>query len=312
MKPPKFPWNGKFSFTDDEIALIDRINNSLTRPLSPRWIYYNLFDTPDAKQQRFLNHVLKKARLDNRQYISRDNVTDDTRTPIIWNVSENLYNFIADLNYTRDIWQSQPRYYEVWVEDQASLQAVIKSPRKIIQEYRINARYCKGFNSIGAMHESYKFFNEIDKPITILYYGDLNPSGWAIPVIIVRQFEEMGLEIELKRMALNIPQLKKYDIPAYTKISADPRRKEFNQIFGYDEWESQPKQPYKDESTGKIKHGKKHLNIDLEKIPIEDFENMLLRDLNIHINKNEFEKELALENEESIKLDEIKKMQEGG
>ncbi len=83
-KPPKHPWEGTFKFSDEELDLVDRINKFLTRPLSPRWIYYGLFDVPDAKQQRMLTTLLKKARLDSRQLIRRDMVTDDTRTPTIW------------------------------------------------------------------------------------------------------------------------------------------------------------------------------------------------------------------------------------
>jgi len=312
MKPPKFPWNVEYKYKPEELELIDRINAFLTRPLSPRWIYYGLFDVPDAKQQKSLNDVLGKGRKDSRQLIDRSKVTDDTRNPTIWKSEDNLWEFLDELHYMRDYWQDQPIYHEVWMEDQASLEAVKQSPKRILQKYRMNSRFCKGFNSIGAMWLSYNGdpglfdgFKNINKPIRILYYGDLNPSGWAIPIIIVRQFKEMGLDIELKRMALNPEQLEEYGIPQYVKISGDPRRKEFNKIFGFQDWEDEPLQEYRDEKTGKTKRGKKHLNIDLEKIPIEMFEDMLDKDIQNHIDMKIHKQTQDIEKNERKRLQEL-------
>lgn len=306
MNPPQFEWEDEFNYNEKELELIERINAFLSRPLSPRWIYYGIFDVPNAKQQRLLNRVLNKARKDRRQLIDRDLVTDDTRSPTIWTSNRNLNEFMLELKYYRDVWQNQSNYIEIWMEDQASLEAVIKSPRRLLQRYRVNSRYCKGFNSIGAMWDSFKFFVELEKPIIILYYGDLNPSGWAIPIVIVRQFEEMGLDITLKRLALNPSQLKKYNIPLFAKISADPRRKEFNEIFGFQKLEEEEEQPYKDERTGKIKYGKRHLNIDLEKIPIDEFENIVEKDIMVNIDLDAFNECIEKEKEEDKKLDSIK------
>lgn len=312
MKPPKYAWNDEFTYNEEELQMIEDINSFLSRPLSPRWIYYGLFDVPDAKQQKFLNDILGKARKDKRQLINRDLVTDDTRNPTIWAEEKNLWVFLDELHYMRDYWQNQPIYHEVWMEDQASLEAIKQSPKSIIQKYRMNARYCKGFNSIGAMWQSYKGkenvfqgFKNMKKPIRILYYGDLNPSGWAIPVIIVRQFKEMGLDIDLKRMALNPDQLEKYNIPVLTKISGDPRRKEFNKIFGYEDWENQPKQSYVDEKTGKTKWGKKHLNIDLEKMDIEIFEDLLDADIQNNIDMDIHKESRKIEQRERDRLEEL-------
>jgi len=306
MNEPRYKWNDEFKFSAEEMDMIEKINKFLTRPLSPRWIYYGLFDTPDAKQQRFLIQVLNKARKDRRELIKRDLVTDDTRKPIKWQCNDSLNDFIQGLNYTRNIWVDQPIYIEVWMEDEASLQAIRRSPKEILQEYMTNARYCKGFNSIGAMWQSYKEFKKLNKPILILYYGDLNPSGWAIPVVIVRQFQEMGLDIELKRRALNPNQLADLDIPEYTKFSADPRRKEFNQIFGYEHFEEAGETQFRDERTGKTKNGKEHLNIDLEKIPIEDFEEILIQDIADHIDMDANEISNDLERDEHMELRRIK------
>jgi hypothetical protein len=276
----RYPWEKEYKFSDEDMEMIDRINAFLTQPRSPRWIYYAVFDAPDAKKQRYLSErILNRARKDRRELISRDMVTDDTRSPTIWRTNEDLEEFVRELEYTRDVWQNQPEYLEVWMEDQASLNSVKLSPRRILQKWRMNARFCKGFNSVSAMWNAYKYFKSFEKPVRILYYGDLNPSGWAVPIIVVRQFKELGLDIALERLTLNPPQLDEFDIEAFTKISADPRRPEFNRTFGYDAWENEPDQEYRDENTGKIKLGKRHLNIDMEKIPPDAFEDMLDRDI---------------------------------
>ncbi len=301
MNKPKWAWNSEFKYNEKEKDLIKKIKKFLDRPLSPRWIYYSLYAEPDAKKQKELGGILNKARKDKREILDRDLIVDDTRTPTIWASYSDPYEFFDAIkdSYTKNIWDNQPEYVEVWIEDQASAEAVKRSPRRILQNYRVNVRATKGFNSLGAVWETYKYLKEINRPIKILYFGDLNPSGWAIPIILVRQFKELGLKIELKRIALNPNQLKKYKIPFYTKISGDPRRKEFNNIFGYDDWEAEPLQEYKDQTTGKIKKGKRHLNIDLEKIPVKDFEDMLEQSIKDNIDPLSYEATLREEKEEN-------------
>ncbi len=307
MKKPRWEWNAEFKYNEREQKLIKKIKKFLDRPLSPRWIYYGLFDEPNAKNQRELNDILNKARKDKREIIRRDLIVDDTRTPTIWKSYEGLPEFFDAVkdSYTKNIWSNQPNYVEVWIEDEASAKAVIRSPRSIIQHYRINVRATKGFNSLGALWEAYKYLKELDKPIVILYFGDLNPSGWAIPIILVRQFQELGLDIELKRIGLNPEQLKEYNLPSYTKISGDPRRKEFNTIFGFEEWEAEPEQEYKDEKTGKIKSGKKHLNIDLEKIPVKQFEDLMEDAIKNNLDMEKFEETIQTEASEDEEIQEI-------
>jgi len=300
MKKPKWEWNAEFKYNEREKELLEKIKKFLDRPLSPRWIYYGLFDEPNAKNQRELNNILNKARKDKREILNRNLIVDDTRTPTIWQSYEDtteFFNAVKD-NYTKNIWNNQPNYTEIWIEDQASAEAIKRSPRHILQHYRVNVRATKGFNSLGAIWEAYKYLKEIEKPIVILYFGDLNPSGWAIPIILVRQFQELGLDIELKRIGLNPEQLKEYNLPTFTKISGDPRRKEFNNIFGYENWEQEPEQEYKDEKTGKIKTGKKHLNIDLEKIPVKQFEDLLEKAIKNNLDLGKFEETLEQEEKE--------------
>lgn len=315
MQKPKWAWNYVFKYNEKEKGLIKKIKKFLDRPLSPRWIYYGLFEEPDKKKQNFLSDVLNKARKDKRQILDRDLIVDDTRTPTIWESYDNTADFFDAVKnqYVKNIWNKQPKYIEVWIEDEASAKATIRSPKQILQQYRINVRATKGFNSLGAEWEAYKYLKKIDKPILILYFGDLNPSGWANPIILVRQFGELGLDIDLKRIALNPKQLKKYKIPEYTKISADPRRKEFNEIFEYEKWEAESLQKYDieyDKKTGKeksCKWGKKHLNIDLEKIPIEKFEDLMEDAIKKYLDLEKFDeviKEEEIEREEVIrKLD---------
>jgi len=304
MKEPKWAWNKEFKYSEKELKLIADITKFLDRPLSPRWIYYGLYDEPNAKQMKELNNILNKGRKDKRELFDRNMIVDDTRTPTIWTSYYNtkyFYDVVKD-TYSRNIWKDQPRYVEIWIEDQASAEAIKRSPRSILQKYRINVRATKGFNSLGAVWDAYKYLKKVDKPIVILYFGDLNPSGWAIPIILVRQFQELGLKIELKRIGLNPEQLKEFNIPSFTKISGDPRRKEFNTIFGYDEWEQEPLQEYLDENTKKWKKGKKHLNIDLEKIPVDIFETLMEDSIKNNLDMDAFDFTMNQEDEDIVEI----------
>jgi hypothetical protein len=79
-------------------------------------------------------------------------------------------------SYRRDNWQDQPAYCEVWSEKAT----VLGSLRPITQEVGVMLRACRGFGSIGMDGQVGNLLQDIDKPITIFYLGDHDPSGHDI------------------------------------------------------------------------------------------------------------------------------------
>lgn len=62
----------------------------------------------------------------------------------------------------------------------------------------------------------------------MLYFGDYDPSGCNIPESIVENLYNMGVDVELKRIALNPEQIKKLNLPSVPPKRTDSRTKSWN------------------------------------------------------------------------------------
>jgi hypothetical protein len=132
-------------------------------------------------------------------------------------------------SYRKNRWENQTYYPEVFIEKKA-LQGVFESP---CQEWDVALNPCKGYPSLTFLHEaSLRFENAIheDKQPIILYFGDYDPSGENIPETIVENLNRMGVEVELKRIALMEQQVLEWNLPpAPTKLT-DTRSKRWTGI----------------------------------------------------------------------------------
>lgn len=81
-------------------------------------------------------------------------------------------------------------------------------------------------STITYLHDASKRFkqatNEGKEPV-ILYYGDADPSGDSIPVSIKENLDRLGVDVELKRMALNPDQIEEMNLPGVPAKITDSR-----------------------------------------------------------------------------------------
>ena len=125
-------------------------------------------------------------------------------------------------NYSRNRWENQPNYVEIWIEKKA-LQGVFESP---CETYDVGLAPCKGYPSLTFLNEAKERFEEFqsrEKNIIMLYFGDYDPSGEDIPRSIKENLSRMGCEIEVKKIALNPEQIKKLRLPSAPAKSTDTR-----------------------------------------------------------------------------------------
>lgn len=135
-------------------------------------------------------------------------------------------------------WDRQDHYLEVWVEKQA-LEAVVARPCN-----RLDVVYmaCKGYLSASeAWRAGQRYARRIamgKKPI-LIHLADHDPSGLNMTEDNrdrVRLFaEEQGIEI--KRIALNMDQVKKYSPPENPAKEKDARFADYKKRFGTKSWE---------------------------------------------------------------------------
>lgn len=129
-------------------------------------------------------------------------------------------------NYSRNKWENQPCYAEVFIEKKALLGVFGQVCRK--NEIALGA--CKGYPSLTFLHQAQgRFYNAVrrgQKPV-ILYFGDYDPSGEDIPRSIEDNLSRFGVEVEVRRFALLEDQVIKWGLPlAPTKVYKIAKRKD--------------------------------------------------------------------------------------
>jgi hypothetical protein len=125
-------------------------------------------------------------------------------------------------SYSKNRWENQPIYPEVWIEKKA-LQGVFQRPCSAMD---VALAPCKGYPSLTFLYDASQRFEAIQnsgKQVVILYFGDYDASGEDIPRSIYENFVKFGLEIEVKRIALNEAQVVAWKLPPAPTKTTDSR-----------------------------------------------------------------------------------------
>jgi len=166
--------------------------------------------------------------------------TRHIRNPIAWDSPAALVAACAD-QYDVDRWKNQPFHVEVWVEKDA-LVGVIE---QACEPWKCPYFSCRGYTSDSEIWSSAQRMKEIhddqDKRIVILHLGDHDPSG----VDMSRDIQDRlcmfsGLDeeqLDVRRIALTMDQVKKVNPPPNPAKITDSRAKEYIRIHGKKSWE---------------------------------------------------------------------------
>jgi len=130
-------------------------------------------------------------------------------------------------NYSKNKWENQPNYVEVFIEKKA-LQGVFQST---CNDWDVALGACKGYPSLTFLHESvqrYKKVIETGKKVTILYFGDYDASGEDIPRSIQENFIKFGVDVNIKVIALNEQQVIEWNLPPAPTKETDSRAANWN------------------------------------------------------------------------------------
>ena len=126
-------------------------------------------------------------------------------------------------NYHKNRWENQPIYPEIFIEKKA-LQGVFQD---VCRKWDISLGACKGYPSLTFINDAYKRFRDADyegKHPVIIYFGDYDPSGEDIPRSIPENISRLGIDVELKRIALMEEQVVAWNLPSVGAFPTDPRR----------------------------------------------------------------------------------------
>jgi hypothetical protein len=238
----------EISFRSESKKMIDFCNRVIDEYLAQglrltlRQLYYQLVTKNIIKNEersyKNLSSLVSDGRLAGQ--IDWDAIEDRVRVPVIPSEWRDLTSLVDSALYSYRLprWKNQIYYVELWVEKDA-LAGVL---RPLAHQYHIPLMVNRGYSSQSAMYEASNRF--IDQPDdkstrTILYLGDFDPSGEDM----VRDINDRmiifgcGAEFEIKKIALTLDQVKKYNPPPNPTKHKDPRSAGFIAKYGASSWE---------------------------------------------------------------------------
>jgi len=235
-------------FQDKTLILIHEMNNVVDEyqergfVLTLRQLYYQLVAraiVPVNTQQEYkrVGSIVNDARLAGE--MDWDAIEDRTRnlnTHTAWANPAEIIEGAAN-SYQENLWRDQEYYVEVWIEKEALLGVI----ERVCLEYRIPYFACKGNNSQSEAYRAGKRLQEalLDglKPV-ILHLGDHDPNGIDMTRDNCDRLSMFaGAPIDLRRIALNIEQVRKFNPPPNFAKESDSRYKGYVDLYGEECWE---------------------------------------------------------------------------
>jgi hypothetical protein len=164
-------------------------------------------------------------------------VVDETRAPERVNAWSDPAAFIETVqrSYRRDRWTDQPEWIEVWSE-KGTIRGTLAP---VLQEYGITFRVMHGYGSATALHEIAVETQRTNRPLTVFYVGDWDPSGLHMSADdLPNRLERYRGSASIIRLALTSDDVAG-DLPWFSveSKSRDPRYRWFRDRYGDRCWE---------------------------------------------------------------------------
>ena len=212
----------------------EKILSNYTEGITLRQLHYRLVAigmTNDVNHYKRVINAMTQCRWNGsigfKEFIDRDRSVYGTTKIEETNVEDEIESAKETIKlwmeaYYKNRWENQDNFIEVWIEKKA-LQGVFETT---CSRNRVALCPCKGYPSLTYLDNAFdRFENAIDlnKKITILYFGDYDPSGSNIPYTIKQNIERMGMNIKIERIALNPNQIKEMNLPSVPPKKTDTR-----------------------------------------------------------------------------------------
>lgn len=208
--------------------------------LTLRQLYYQLVsrDIIANRQREYkrLGSIVNDARLAGLiDWLTIEDRTRNLRGLAHWDSPNEIVESCA-AQFRVDMWEGQDWRPEVWIEKDA-LVGVIE---RICDEFDVPYFSCRGYTSQSEMwiasRRLQKHVSGEQVPI-IFHFGDHDPSGKDMTRDITDRLELFMGGLEVKRLALNMDQVEKYEPPP------NPRYGAYIAEFGDESWELDALEP---------------------------------------------------------------------
>jgi hypothetical protein len=265
----------EFNFRESTQTVIDHANNIIAEysaqgyTLTLRQLYYQFVSRDlirnSQKEYDRLGSIINDARLAGE--VDWEAIIDLTREMTSnshWDSPRDIVAACAT-QYQIDKWSDQPNYVEVWIEKDALGGVFEPECRKLDVPFFS----CRGYTSQSAMWAAGQRLAEkadTGKQITILHFGDHDPSGIDMSRDIEArlgmfmhsdpdsemQYRAMNYmtnepweheALTVKRIALNRDQIRRYNPPPNPAKITDSRAKGYIREHGTQSWELDALEP---------------------------------------------------------------------
>jgi len=167
----------------------------------------------------------------------------ETVFPSFWDSPNELVDICARA-FRYDKWENQPNHIEVMVEKDAV--SGILTP--VCSELQVRFTANRGYASSSLFYEvSNRLSEAIDqgKEVIILYFGDHDPSGMDMTRDIIDRMKTFTFDspIEVRRLALNMEQIKQWNPPENPAKETDSRFLDYRRLYGDSCWELDAVEP---------------------------------------------------------------------
>jgi len=195
-------------------------------PMTLRQVYYQLVSGQVLENKESVYKGLSRTLVLARQEgaIPWDWIEDRTRRPRAVSMWDDLPDFADTVcrAYRRDVWATQPRRVECWLEKDA-LSGIFE---EVLNPYGVTLRVAKGYPSASAIHTAAMSYGDGDG-VTVLYFGDFDPTGKDIPRHLRDDLALYGSRPEIVLCALTRDDIRDYDLPPNPTKATDSRAAAF-------------------------------------------------------------------------------------
>lgn len=193
---------------------------SVPYEVTTRWLFYRLLQDGLYSNKEDYSNKFKCLLSDARKRFYKDwrpdTLVDDTRRGVVqkgnYQNAEDWFSAMAGNSCWLDEWGNQPNYVEIWFEAEAMLHQF---------EYYADYVTLWPFRGDPSIDQKYKMAKAIDsasakyqRPVTILYFGDLDKKGIKIPDSALKDIRDWTRSpFNFIRCGLTPEQVEKYGVP---------------------------------------------------------------------------------------------------
>lgn len=200
-------------------------------PMTVRQVFYQLVSRQVIENTRGAYQGVSDALVAARRegLIPWSWIEDRLRRPrgvVMW---DDLADFAESMRrwYRRDVWATQPRKLEVWLEKDA-LSGIFSDA---LNRYGVTLNVGRGYDGWSSIRNAADRFADGDD-VTVLYFGDFDPSGEDMVRSLRERLATLESTPDIVKVALTPDDIKQYNLPPNFTKATDTRRQKHIDRFG--------------------------------------------------------------------------------